>query len=206
MKKIVYALLMLFLAGCGGDKSEPDKDTTEGIIETRVGTGKIIPLAAGHKWIYEVRALDTTVNALRAFRVDTFYVVRDTVINNGRWFEIDGLGRDRGLGTNLPNGFWYARPGENPFLFAKYPAAVGDTFTSTIGQVEAKTTVAATDQKISTAAGEFFCYKYVQKVGPQELTTNYYFAPGVGLIKMEIMDKPGKSVLAENRLIEIKRE
>ena len=206
MKKIIYTLLVLFLAGCGGEEGEPDADTRQGIIETRVGTGKIIPLAAGHKWIYEVRALDTTVNALRAFRVDTFHVVRDTIINNGQWFEIDGLGRDRGFGTNLPDGFWYARPGENPFLFAKYPAAVGDTFTSTIGEIEAKTTVAATDLKISTSAGDFYCYKYMQKIGPQEMTTNYYFAPGVGLIKMEIMDQFGKSPVAENRLIEIKRE
>jgi hypothetical protein len=206
MKNIIYVLLVLFLAGCGGEENELNTDTPEGVIETRVGTGKIIPLAAGHKWIYEVRALDTTVNALRAFRVDTFHVVRDTTINNGRWFEIDGLDRDRGLGTNLPDGFWYARAGENPFLFAKYPAAIGDTFTSKIGRVEAKTTVVATDLKITTAAGDFFCYKYVQKIGPMEMTTHYYFAPGVGLIKMEIMDQSGKSVMAENRLIEIKRE
>ena len=72
--------------------------------------------------------------------------------------------------------------------------------------IKAITTVAAIGLEVNCPAGTFFCHKYMQTVGPRKVTTNYYIAPGVGLIKMEILDRTGAYAIAENLLTEIKRE
>jgi len=205
MKRIVLSLIVITLIGCGGNKDESDSDTSKSVIETRVGMTKILPLEVGTKWIYQVSGFDTTVNQLRPFKVDTFNVAGDTTINHVVWYEIYGLGGDHALATNLGDGLYYAHFGYQPFLFVKYPINVGDTFSSNIGQIHAITQLVADDIELHVPAGDFYCYKYAQAAGPQKVMTNYYFAPGVGLIKMEILDRTGKYPMAENKLIAIER-
>lgn len=204
MKKFLFLILVICLIGCGSE--DGDSEASKSVIETREGKAKIFPLEIGVSWIYEVKTLDTAVNALRVIRVDTLSIIDDTIIDGTKWYEIDGLAGEKAYGTNWQDGLYYARSGQKPFLFAKYPAEVGDTFTSTIGQIEAKSTVAATGLEIKVPAGTFYCHQYTQVVGPQKVTTNYYFAPGMGLIKMEVIDRRGKTPIIENRLIEIKRK
>jgi len=202
MKKLILTFLILGLIGCG-EKSETD--TTEATTQTRVGKAEILPLEIGTSWIYEVSALDTTVNDLRVIKTDTFSIIRDTVISGSRWFEVNGLGGEMAYATNWKEGLYYARPGGEPFLWIKYPAEVGDTFTSMIGEIEANTVMAGTGLEMKVPAGDFFCHKYIQKVGPMEMTTNYYLAPGVGLVKLEIRNRTGTSSLFEYELIKIER-
>jgi hypothetical protein len=150
-----------------------------------------------------MHALDTATNTMRIFKIDTFKVLGDSVMGGVKWFEIDGLGPDRGFMTNTGDGLYFGRYGAEPFLFAKYPAQLGDTFTIAMGPVEAVNKVVGVDLETVVPAGTFFCYKYQQKVGARQFTTNFYFAPGVGLIKMEILDASGTEAIAYSVLKEI---
>jgi hypothetical protein len=204
MKKLCILILIVALAGCGGKKE--DSDASKSIIETRVGAAKLFPFEIGTEWVYQMSAYDTTVKALRVIRVDTINVLGDTIINGSKWYKIRSLLGEMGYGINWNDGLYYARAGQKPFLWAKYPSQVGETLTSVIGDVQASNTVAATELKIEVPAGEFFCNEYIQQVGPEKLTTKYYFAPGVGLIKMDIFDQTGATAIYENKLMEIKRK
>ncbi len=206
MKKFILSILVLALFGCGEKKDESDAGSNENLLENREGMTLIFPLDLSTEWIYEVGALDTSTSSMRLIKVDTFSLVGDTTIDGVKWFKAKGLGLDDYYAVNWNDGLYYARTGGKPFLFAKYPADVGDTFTSQIGRVEAKTTVAAIGLEIKVPAGTFFCHQYSQTIGEQGMTTNYYLAPGVGLIKMDVLDRVGASPIIENRLIQIKRK
>lgn len=206
MKKYILFVMVLALLGCGEKKSETDTPGNTNLLEIREGAAKIFPLATNTEWIYNVSALDTTVNALRVIKVDTLRIVSDTLIEGVKWFKTMGLGLDNAYAINWNDGLYYAFAGDKPFLFAKYPADVGDTFASMIGQVEAKTIVAAVGLEVKVPAGSFFCHQYSQKIGGPGMTTNYYLAPGVGLIKMEILDRTGTKPIIENQLIEIRKK
>ncbi len=196
------AIVILTLLGCSSKKEseeEPSIDITPG---QRVGN-IIMPLEIGNMWVYNIYGLDTANNQLRVIKVDTLSVVSDSIINRDRWYYIGGLQRTEGWVQNRKDGFWFALPGTQPFLFAKYPAQAGDTFTSLIGSSTARTTVAGTGVEVKSPAGTYYCYKYVQKVAPMDVITNYYFAPGVGLVKMEIMDRSGQQPMAMDMLTEL---
>ncbi len=202
---LLAGIVILTLLGCSSKKEaeeEPSIDISPG---QRVGN-IIMPLEVGNMWVYSVYGLDTAQNELRPILVDTLTVVSDSVINRERWFYMGGLQRTEGWVSNRKDGFWFALPGGQPFLFAKYPAQPGDTFSSLIGKSTAHTTVAGTGVEVKSPAGTYYCYKYVQKIPPLDATTNYYFAPGVGLVKMEIMDRSGRQPMAMDLLNEVKLE
>lgn len=204
MKRLLFIVLIALTAGCSKDSDKSKDDVEVPPIEYRQGKAKIMPLAAGATWVYQIEALDTTQNILRPIKVDSFMILRDTLIQNVRWYEFDGLGPDRGFAINWDDGLWMVRPPDSPFIFVKYPAVIGDTFTSVIGKVETKNRVVATDLEVTVPAGVFHCYKYEQKVGPIPMTTNFYFAPGAGLIKMEIMDRNGARPMGQAYLVAMK--
>jgi len=206
MKKYWIVLLAAIILGCGGGDEPADNDGEQSVIPQREGRSKMIPFEVGARWIFETSGFDTTAQALKVFRVDTFSVVSDTMIDKARWYQIDGLGGEIAYATNWNDGLYYARSGEKPFLFAKNPAQVGDTFTSMIGEVEAHTRVAAIGEEVRVPAGTFYCHKYVQTVGPRKVVTNYYFAPGLGLVKMEVLNRAGTLPIYKNELIKIERE
>jgi hypothetical protein len=199
---LLAGLVILTLLGCSSKKEaeeEPSIDISPG---QRVGN-IIMPLEIGNMWVYNVYGIDTAQKQLRPILVDTLSVISDTVINSERWFYMAGLQGTEGWVQNRKDGFWFALPGAQPFLFAAYPAQPGDTFTSLIGKSTAHTTVAGTGVEVKSPAGTDYCYKYVQKVAPVNATTNYYFAPGVGLVKMEIMDRSGQQPMAMDLLNEV---
>ncbi len=198
---LLTGIVILTLLGCSSKKEsdEPSIDISPG---QRVGN-IIMPLEVGNMWVYNVYGLDTAKNELRAILIDTLSVISDTLINRERWFYIGGLQRTEGWVMNRKDGFWFALPVGQPFLFAKYPAEPGDTFTSLIGASTAQTTVEGTGVEVKSPAGTYYCYKYVQKVMPLNAVTNYYFAPGVGLVKMEIMDRSGQQPIAMDMLAEL---
>jgi len=202
MKQLLLAVLIIVVLGCRGKEEEKTPAIDLGQPQ-RIGN-IILPLKVGTSWIYHVYAMDTSTQKMRVFLIDTMRVLRDTVIENTRWHEIDGLQGGHGYAVNWSDGLWFVRPGDQPFLFAKYPAEAGDEYKSVISGVEVTTKVVASDQKVTSPAGEFFCYKYAQSVGPDKVTTNYYFAPGVGLIRTEIMDRSGVSPAAFSILVEVK--
>lgn len=194
---LLTGMMVLMLLGCSS-KKESDQPAID-IGAKRIGN-IIMPLELGNWWSYNVYGLDTAQNTLRQMLLDTLMVISDTTVNQERWFHIGGLQGTEGWVINREDGFWFAPPGQKPFLFAKYPADVGDTFSSVIGNANAHTTVAGIGVEVKSPAGTYYCYKYSQKVEPSNAVTNYYFAPGVGLVKMEIMDRSGRQPMAMDQL------
>jgi len=201
-KAILAGMIVLVVAGCSKKKEseEPSIDITP---VHRIGN-IIMPLEVGDMWVYDIYGLDTAKNQLRPMMVDTLSV--DTIYNRERWYHIGGLQGTEGSVINREDGFWFAFPGQPPFLFAKYPAELGDTFSGVIGNTTTLTTVEGTGVEVKTPAGTYFCYKYAQRVKPTNAITNYYFAPGVGLVKMEIMDRSGMHPVAVDVLRELNIE
>jgi hypothetical protein len=200
MKQIFAVMIaLLLICGCGDEKESEVPAFDYDATGKRIGN-IIVPLQVGNVWEYQVYALDTAVNDLRMIKIDTLTVYKDTSVNAERWYKMGGLQGTEGWVTNRKDGFWFARLNQQPFLFAKYPVKVGDRYTSLIGNVEAEITVAEIGAEVAVPAGTFRCHKYVQKVGPMEATTIFYFAPGVGLVKMSLMDRTGKRPIGENRL------
>ena len=200
-KALLTGIVILTLLGCSG-KEESDEPKIDIGGTPRIGN-IIMPLEVGNWWSYTIYGLDSARNMLRPILIDTLMVSSDTTINQERWFFMGGLQGTSGLVMNRRDGFWFAPAGAQPFLFAKYPAEVGDTFSSLIGDVPAHTTVEANGVEVKSPAGTYLCYKYVQKVEPSNAITNYYFAPGVGLVKMEIMDRAGQKPMAMNLLAKL---
>lgn len=203
MKRLFGLFLMtLLICGCG-DKKESEEPAFDYDATGKRPVSIIVPLEVGNMWEYQIYAMDTAVNDLRMIKTDTLEVVEDTAVNAEQWFHVGGLQGSEGWVTNREDGFWFARPNEQPFLFAKFPAEVGDRYTSMIGDVEAQTTVAEIGIEVAVPAGVFRCHKYVQKAGTMQVTTIFYFAPGVGLVKMSLMDRTGKTPIGENRLADL---
>jgi len=192
-------LMMLLICGCG-NKEESEEPAFDYDATGKRPTHIIVPLEVGNMWEYQIYALDTAVNDIRMLKTDTLEVVEDTSVNAERWFHVGGLQGSEGWVTNRKDGFWFARPNEQPFLFAKFPAEVGDRYTSVIGEVEAQITVAEIGAEVTVPAGTFRCHKYVQKAGAMQVTTVFYFAPGIGLVKMSLLAPPGERLIGENRL------
>lgn len=205
MKYWVLALAAFLLIGCSEkEKSDDEFATPDFLAQKREGKTKLIPFDINIEWVYEMHALDTSTHSMRIFKIDTFKVISDTMIGGTSWYEIDGLGQDKGFMSNQNEGLYFAQYGSEPFLWAKYPAELGDTFTVTMGTFEARNQLTAVDLETIVPAGIFYCHKYQQKIGPKGITTNFYFAPGVGLIKMEILNVSGTEPVAYSALKEIR--
>lgn len=199
---LLTGIVILTLLGCSSKKESEEQPAINISPGQRVGN-IIMPLEVGNMWVYDVYGLDTTSNQLKPMLVDTLSVLSDTLANRERWFYMGGLQGTEGWVQNRKDGFWFTLPGGQPFLFAKYPAQPGDTFSSVIGKTTTQTTVEGTGVEVQAPAGTYYCYKYIQKVKALNAVTNYYFAPGVGLIKMEIMDQSGMRPVAMDLLAKV---
>jgi hypothetical protein len=194
MKKIALLFLLVALAGCGkkeADKKESANKAAGGAELTDV----ILPLKTGNMWIYDVFALDTAKNRHILLKVDTFEVLQDTVINNETWWDTQQLGYDK-LGhrnkawmINRKDGLWMHMKGDTgEFLWAKYPSLIEDEYGGPILGVPSTSKVLTNSIAVEVPAGKFDCYAFGQYIGKEHILTRYYFAPNVGLIKMEIPD------------------
>ena len=132
-----------------------------------VTNDEIIPLAAGNKWVYNIKVFDST-NAQIYVSVDSSWVERDTTLDNQLWYILVDEDGPFQIAANHDDGY-YARDvtlasgttdidsvGE-AYLSAKYPVNAGETFSNKTGFV---TKVLATDDSVTVPAGSFSCYKY----------------------------------------------
>jgi hypothetical protein len=95
--------------------------------------------------------------------------------------------------TNRDDGLWIWYHNIDtlggPNLWAPYPGAVGDTVTTDYFPAEF-IRVEAVDTSVSAPAGTFACYHYfidqlsIINSGP----LHRYFAPGIGLVKLELYE------------------
>lgn len=132
------------------------------------GTNVIMPLGVGYEWIGTMTLYDWHGSVTNTSSW-TFYLAKDTTINNEQWFIMQHINDDDTLISNMMHAnrsdglwVWYTCKDsliDQPRMWSKYPAAVGDTFISG-KHPEATVTVIATDTTISVPRGDYSCYGY----------------------------------------------
>ncbi len=205
MRLFVIGLLTLSLMSCGNDKKQGDASSIpeETAADIVVGdTTVILPLAVGNRWTYDVSQFDTVAGEFIPFRVDTFEVTRDTVIEDEVWYIVEGMIPEGGRTINREGGLWQYRPDTDTFLFLKYPAEVGVEYVTKIGPSNVMNRVVGNDVRLTVPAGTFTCYKYSQLIQHPGITVDFYFQPGVGGVRMSVLAGNGLTPISRHDLIE----
>ena len=158
--------------------------------EPNYQSGAIIPLKVSNVWRTQSTFFDSLCNSLSS-RIDTFYVVRDTLIDNERWFTNSSLPHTSYHFTNRSDGHYhryqdYSSPTLSIFLMWKYPASMNDSFY--IPDTYSYTIVTSISDEVTVKAGSFNCYQYRWRYnnwpGPNEVYREQaWLSPNVGDIK-----------------------
>lgn len=178
---ILITLLVLqgLTEGCSKKPYEPSQNNTN--------TTPIWPLSVGSLWNYQAISFDSTGQIIE---IDTFLIriYRDSVIGDTTWYFDQPAPFGYGY-TNLADGVWERGIGQDPtFLLAKFPALVGDKWETRGGLYSAE--VAGVSAQISVPAGSFVTLYYLWSPKYQNFEIqHYYFAPGVGLIRLELEEQ-----------------
>lgn len=167
--KIFSAVILLALTCC--------KDNSVETISTKT-TIPILPLSIGNTWRVKITFPnpDTTI-------YDSTYVVKDTTIQNEKWFQVSTINlmqRTLDYLINRTDGL-YVIPGSAPsqvFMLAKYPAKKGDEFL----QGAIPMFVLSVNDTVQVPAGKIVCYHYGYGAAPLYLEELWY-APNIGLVR-----------------------
>lgn len=166
------------------------------VIEIKGGV--IMPLNSGMHWYGTQRSFtDKDDNISRSIII--YSLGESVTFDNETWFEFIKIydtdtSRLDMLVTNRDDGLWIwythidSLSGE-PDLWAKYPATVGDTFSTRTHPME-KITVENTNSIVWAPSGIFRSYNYrvnALDIGNAPIL-NRYFSPNVGLVKTEYFD------------------
>lgn len=179
----------IFLITCGalllfacGDDSSTNQDRTV-----------MMPLKVGNEWTGTLTTVDPGGEHSGSM---TIRVQDRIIVNNEKWYImqhiIDGeiIYPDQ-MHTNRYDGVWVwytcrdSIAGE-PLMWAKYPAEVGDTFTTGhLGLVTA--TLVSKDTSVSVPLGDFDCYCYFWLPNILWPPVHYYYVvPQLGIVKWEM--------------------
>ena len=174
-------LLMLF-AQCAEHSVPPEQEPEE-----------FIPMAVGNQWIYLDELVDSTGNPIIT-QYDTVRILRDTTINNNRWFYFNRWGHLR----NSPEGVWQYLP----YPFRAYPTSVGDSVLQANGITYRKLT--SSNAMVSVPKGAFECLEISER-NPDyynALLTKTFLRPGVGVIKRFIYSVSGPNPIEVIQLVD----
>jgi hypothetical protein len=214
MYRLLFIVMILVLVGCGGDENASQQEDSAPAVKTEAQTETeqvaapplagvdLMPLEIGHSWVYELATMDTLTGELTVNKIDTFRVESDTVIGGETFYLISGMGPRGTLATNRDDGFWINGPMGNPIMLAKFPGVDGEDFSMTVGPQLIQNTLIKAGLEVEVPAGKFYCYKYGQVIGQVRRTSYNYFAPGLGLVKMETLGSPNGKPIMVGRLID----
>jgi hypothetical protein len=183
MKTLCAILLLVALfvhTGCKKDENPVSEGGTNPTVLT--------PLKIGNQWTYAHVSLDSLGNVQHS-DTSTLRIVRDTSIQNEKWYFIGRDSTAKELLTNRSDGLWYMRL--NPsgtisqaaVLFAKYPANVNDTW---LGPDSTTAKLFARDVSVSVPQGTYACFQftYADK-NTQFVSQVKYYPVGIGFVKDE---------------------
>jgi hypothetical protein len=199
IKQISTSLLLvtLFLqAGCKKDDNPVNQGGTNPTV--------LMPLKIGNQWIYRAVSLDSLGNVQNS-DTSTFKIVRDTSIQNEKWYFIGRDSTARELLTNRSDGLWYMRltssgtVAQSVVLFAKHPANVNDTW---LGPDSTTAKLLAKNVSVTVPQGTYSCFQYTYaNKNTQDLQQTKYFPVGVGFVRDEFYSKTssGQSYVAGRR-------
>ena len=183
-KVIFFSLLLgtvFFLNAC---KKEDNPVNQGGTTTATV----LMPLKLGNQWIYRSISLDS-LGVVQHVDTSTFKIVRDTLIQNERWYFIGRDSTARELLTNRTDGLWYmslhstGTIAQAAVLFAKYPANVNDSW---LGPDSSTVKLITNNLAVTVPQGTYTCYQYSytnKRTGAVEQSK--YFPPGRGFVKDE---------------------
>jgi hypothetical protein len=179
-----------------------------------------MPVAVGNSWSYTELPAPGFAGDTNNY---TLTIIKDTVMaltiegatDIGHWFKITGgIAAPPTYYAVRSSGHWltfFFNDGTDTqivtTLMAKYPAAVGDTFSRIYpfplqnGSVSVE--VISTGTNVSVPAGTFSCHVYRATLATDgRLTFDSYYSPGVGLVKTNFygLTPADSSVTREARL------
>ena len=176
---ILCSLILFTIQSCNDNVNST---SNESLIE-------IVPLKIGNSWTKVVTEYDTS-GAIKSIDTVTVVVLRDTMINNVRWYITN-----EGIFRNDENGFWeywYS----NPIIACKYPTAVSDT----INVTNYTTVTVETNVEVTTTIGKTNCYHYLRTtVFDQNVRMHFYISPGIGNVLEVVKRIVGNKELISNR-------
>lgn len=202
----------IFLLALGLVTNSCKKDSDVVAIQTSKSAQDILKI--GTTWIYEVSQFDSTgliVHSGPAY-YDTVKIIRDTIINNQKWFITSSYYRNGELyvvqAIGLQNGaYWKMIRGRTSFydtvatspLF-KLNMKTDESFEymycmlTNLTEILYKRTLINSNTSVSAGETQYDCiYLKETKIVPDNVTyfeyQNYYYSPVYGLIKNEAYQK-----------------
>jgi hypothetical protein len=136
--------------------------------------GSIMPLSIGNKWEFLIETIDTLTGDIDS-TIDHIEIVRDTVIQSETWY-IDQTGA---VYINKADGLWTYSLSDQPYLFLKFPAIIGDTYFGNPDLVET-IRVDSTSVLRGVPHGNHICYLYAATVSDPTFKYKYYYKPNLG--------------------------
>ncbi|OGU63925.1 MAG: hypothetical protein A2499_03580 [Stygiobacter sp. RIFOXYC12_FULL_38_8] len=169
MKKLILftLFLILILVSCKNEDSIVNQNTLH----------ELVPLKIGNWWAFQRINYDSTGNAVSTF-IDTMKVLRDTVIQNERWF----ITNYYGIYRNATNGVRFWDSTNNSSYVYLYPVKEHDMFVMGSAIVE----VISTNEKLKVPYGDISCVHYKATFSSlNNFHINYYLSPGIGFVSLE---------------------
>lgn len=169
MKKLIFFTftLTLFFTSC--------KNVDNPVIPNALPD--LLPLQIGNWWAFQRTNYDSTGKGYATF-MDTMKVLRDTIIQNERWF----ITNYHGIWRNAKDGVCYRDSFHNTSIVYLYPLNENDMFVMDGSIVK----VISTNEKLITPFGEVSCYHYQATLTfLNDFQINYYLSPGIGFISIE---------------------
>jgi hypothetical protein len=194
------AALFILASGCKNESNPVSHHTTTQQQK------QLLPLRVGNQWSYILTTYDTSGNVQSA-DTNIVQIVRDTMIQNERWYLVGNSSSAPEIITNRANGLWYLRVGMRwwqAVLYAKYPASVNDSWS---GPDSAVVTVTSTNTAVTVPRGTYVCLRY-SYFDPHIQAVNQIknICPGYGIIEDEFYTQTlsGRSyVLTKRELFSI---
>jgi hypothetical protein len=200
------------LMGCGKDDAIVEPPVSSPSPTPRpLDTTVIVPLTVGNRWRYRQTIIGSTIPPTER----VVEVLGDTLLRGQTWAVINGgisfhehyplytsfYRRDADGVHEWGNYDNQAQWGQGFTPLFPYPVKVGDRLHQYLGGGR----VLATDTSITVPAGTFRCYHYRHYMDsgfPGAVDMDFFFAPGVGLIRNDIYSGL-RTVYEREELIEV---
>jgi hypothetical protein len=182
MTKAITVHTILFLIIRISFSCEEDSDP---VVQSQSWNPKdvLMPLAVGNSWTFRITTYDSTGH-ISWMDTSVSYIRGDTFVSGLRWFMEGYNGPMVGLPAyrNDEAGLHYIVFGSRTLTY-KYPAHAGDTSSPYI--------VESIDSLVHTPLGDLHCYVY--QFDWYGATAHIIFAPGIGMVREEVLGLPWES-------------
>lgn len=182
----VFTILVFLLIGCSKDQPTKPANISQ----------YLMPLKVGNSWSYKYYQYDPSTDDTTEVEEITWIITGTKTIENSQYFVFNN---DDGVAQNRNEGLFTA--GYDPDLggffddlFFKYPIASGQVYTYYPIEEEVDSIrIKVTEETIAVPAGVFNCYAY--QFIDRSYESIFYFAPGVGLIRLKNYEYEGEHAI-----------